>query len=207
MRNYEYFDEYLNELDEDVYPQPEDIGHTDLADEVIDLWRVDFVDASSVLDVGCGTGFCSKFFEDLGMRYVGISLGESNYEPLTLTMDFTFTKFRDEQFDMIFARHALEHSPFPLLTLMEWHRVAKKYLILVLPNPDYYTYMGRNHYSVMNRQQSRWILRRAGWEILETYYDEESELRFLCKKRERKGFEGYLDKLNAKIYERDRDGE
>ena len=107
---------------------------------------------------------------------------------------------------IIFSRHYLEHSPFPLLTLMEWHRVSKKYLCLVLPNPEYFTYVGRNHYAVMgDKTQIRWLLRRAGWKIIKRKYTE-FEYRYLCEKKERIGYEGWAEiPLPTYIYENDRD--
>ena len=81
-----------------------------------------------------------------------------------------------------FPRHSLEHSPMPLLTLMEWHRVARQYLMLIVPNPDYYTYIGKNHYAVMDKQQLSWLLRRAGWRVVAKDFSEFTELRFLCNK-------------------------
>ena len=91
----------------------------------------------------------------------------------------------------------------PLLTLMEWHRVAKKYLMLILPNPDYYTYLGRNHYSVMDKQQAKWLLRRSGSKWFKKF-SEYTELRFLCK-MPRISSEGYVDKLSYEVYKGDRD--
>lgn len=54
----------------------------------------------------------------------------------------------------------------PLLTLMEWHRVAKNWLGLVLPVPEWYTYKGLNHYAVMNIEQIQTLVDVADWNIL-----------------------------------------
>ena len=205
MRDWLFIDKYYQELLQDIYEQPEDVGHTMMAKEIIEKWFPK-MDGRTVVDMGCGTGFCSDFVEEQGKEYIGIEEGTVSKSPIILNKDFSFTGFKDNTFDIVLSRHSLEHSPFPLLTLMDWHRISKKYLLLVLPNPDYYTYMGRNHYSVMNKQQTRWILRRAGWEVMETDYSEHTELRFLCEKRDRKSFEGYLEKLTNKVYEADRDG-
>lgn len=78
----------------------------------------------------------------------------------------TFLPFDDNEFDLIFARHVLEHSPFPIITLMEWHRVAKKkgWMCLVAPAPHYWLSGGRNHYSIVPLKNLEWWLRRSGWE-------------------------------------------
>jgi len=206
MRDWLFIDRYYQELTQDIYDQPNDSGHSLMAKEIINKWFPD-LDGNSVLDVGCGTGFCSEFVENNKKDYLGIEKGISSKTPFIIDMDFNFlSKFKADTFDIVLSRHTLEHSPFPLLTLMEWHRVAKMYLLLVLPNPEYYTFIGKNHYSVMDKQQSRWLLRRAGWEVLKTDYSEPTELRFLCRKRERIGAEGYISKLTNNIYEADRDG-
>ena len=197
-RNYKYIDNYLTELEEDIYPQPPDVEHTKLAKYVIDSW-VDGLDADDVLDVGCGEAFCQPLFEKYGLIYRGVCLGD-DFEKAkklgrnVLEEDFHFLPDGDEVFDLIFARHALEHSPMPILALMEWHRVARKYLILVLPKPKFWLFLGRNHYSVVTGSQARFLLDRSGWKILDEDNDHKWEYRFLCRKKERKfdPDEGYL---------------
>jgi ubiquinone/menaquinone biosynthesis C-methylase UbiE len=77
--------------------------------------------------------------------------------------DMSFLPFEDNSFDLVFARHVLEHSPFPVITLMEWKRVCKGYLCIVAPAPEYWTYRGANHYAIMEFEQLEWLLERAGW--------------------------------------------
>jgi hypothetical protein len=197
-RNYEHIDKYLTELEEDIYPQPPDAEHTAQAKYVIDNW-VEDLDILDVLDVGCGEAFCQPFFEEHGLLYRGVCLGE-DYEKAKelrrtiLEEDFHFLPDGDDTWDLIFARHALEHSPMPLIALMEWHRVARKYLIVILPKPRFWLFLGRNHYSVVTASQARFLLDRAGWKILEEDHEHEWEYRFLCEKgkREFKPNEGYL---------------
>lgn len=206
MRNYLFFDRYLDELQQDIYEQAEDVGHTEMAKDIINKWMPLLPDVKTVVDMGCGTAFCSKFFFEYNVGYSGID--KLDYPTLYVTTgDFTFSNIHDEVFDLVFSRHSLEHSPFPLITLMEWHRIAKKYLMLVVPNPSYYTYVGRNHYSVLNIRQCRWLLRRAGWQIIERDYSEHTELRFLCKKLPRLGYEGYVDILTNDVLEADQRGD
>lgn len=163
---------YLDKLEEDIYPQPQDKGHTSLAVEAIRYFMVNTGGAKSVLDVGCGEGFCENQFLRFGSYYTGIAKSEDvinarRFGHNVFDEDFSFLPYRDGQFDLVFSRHSLEHSPFPLLTLMEWHRVSSKFLALVLPDPSYWTYSGKNHYFVLNEEQWENLFDVSGWKILE----------------------------------------
>lgn len=171
MRDYSHIDQYITKLHGDIYNQPEDSGHTQLAKKVIDYWMSRMNTCHSVLDVGCGEGFCQPLFEKWDISYEGIAMGEDVMQAQEQNrnvkkMDFNFLEYPDDSFDLIFSRHSLEHSPMPLLTLMEWHRVSKSWLGLVLPAPEWYTFKGQNHYSVMNLPQIEQLLDVADWNIL-----------------------------------------
>ncbi len=105
------------------------------------------------------------------MKYEGVALGEDVIVAQAKgrnvkRMDFSFLEYPDNHVDMIFARHALEHSPMPLITLMEWARVAKNWLGIVLPAPEHYGVVGRNHYHVLYQEQWCNLLNVAGWNVL-----------------------------------------
>lgn len=171
MRDFTRINSYIDRLYADIYEQPEDVGHTRLAQKVIDHWMSRMTTCHSVLDVGCGQGMCQSMFERWGMKYTGIAIGEDVIKAQELkrnvqVMDFSFLDFPDNSFDLIFARHSLEHSPMPLLTLMEWARVSTNWLGIVLPAPEWYTYTGLNHYAVMNIEQVKNLLNVAGWKAM-----------------------------------------
>jgi len=44
--------------------------------------------------------------------------------------------FADDAFDFVFASHVIEHFPDPVRALQEWIRVARKYVVLVIPHRD-----------------------------------------------------------------------
>jgi SAM-dependent methyltransferase len=185
-RNWANIDAYYQKVMQDIYPQPPDEKHTQYAKEAIYDWFSRY-NACNVLDVGCGEGFCEPFFSDLGAYYVGVSVGDDyvngvNTGKNIYPFDFNFLPFKDNSFELVFSRHSLEHSPFPILTLMEWHRVSSKYLFLIIPKPKFWGWAGRNHYSVMSLLQARFILARSGWSILEENNDNEWEYRFFCIK-------------------------
>lgn len=171
MRNYQHIDRYITQLYSDIYEQPEDTGHTNLAQRVIDKWMSGMTSCNTVLDVGCGQGFCQAFFERWKVAYEGVAIGNDVVVAQELgrnvkRMDFNFLEYEDNSFDLIFSRHSLEHSPMPLLTLMEWARVSKNWLGIVLPAPEWYGFKGKNHYSVMTMEQIKLLLDRAGWYVI-----------------------------------------
>lgn len=199
MRDYKHIDQYITKLYADIYPQPEDDGHTRIAAEAIDNWMSKMTTCHSVLDVGCGTGFCQDFFQKWNVQYEGVCLGKDFLEAQKLgrsvrQMDFNFLEYPDNSFDLVFARHSLEHSPMPLLTMMEWHRVSKNWLGVIVPTPEWFTFKGKNHYSIMNIEQIKNLLDVSGWNILwedihDETWDTEShqtkpfEYRFMCEKK------------------------
>ncbi|MBN1530593.1 MAG: class I SAM-dependent methyltransferase [Thermoleophilaceae bacterium] len=42
----------------------------------------------------------------------------------------------DKSYDFVFASHSLEHIPDPVAALREWQRVAREYVVLILPHRD-----------------------------------------------------------------------
>jgi SAM-dependent methyltransferase len=177
MRNYFHIDKYLNELEKDVYYQPQHgDDHLTWAKNIIDQW-VSQLTIEDVLDVGCGVGFCQPMFEQYGIKYKGITLDSEDWvdaksEGRNVSMqDYNFIECNANTYDLVFARHALEHSPFPVLSLMEWHRVSKQHLIVVNPNPEYWGWAGRNHYAVSNLTQLKFYFERAGWLIVQDQID------------------------------------
>lgn len=160
---------YLDKLYRDIYPQPDDPGHTDWAQHAVDVLCPEI---STVLDVGCGVGFCAPLFLDRGISYIGCTLGEEDYRDAVkarynvFLSDMSDIKMDDNSVDMVFARHVLEHSPMPIISLMEWHRVSRKYLFLIMPAPEFWTYRGKNHYYVMNKDQLWNLFEIVGWSVV-----------------------------------------
>jgi hypothetical protein len=190
-RNYEYFDAYLNSLFGDIYDQPTDPGHTKMSLEVIDNWIPKLVGCGSVVDMGCGQVAPQGAFEKYGVTYLGVAIGRDvvvarEEGKNVINADMSFTDLETNSFDLVYSRHSLEHSPFPLLTLMEWRRVAKTWLLIVVPRPDFFGRVGKNHYSVFYHDQWVSMLERAGWQPIWTDGTEPQEYRFMCQKVQEK---------------------
>lgn len=166
---------FVDSLRGDIYEQPEDEGHTDWSLHALNsLWEIvqNVGHPANVLDIGAGTCFMQPHFESLGLAYTGLTLGADAVTAKTLgrnvkELDMTFLNdYEVGSVDLIWARHVLEHSPFPLITLMEWRRVVAQSLVLIAPTPNYWGYKGKNHYSVLPIEALYWLLNRAGWEVV-----------------------------------------
>jgi SAM-dependent methyltransferase len=133
-----------------------------------------------ILDMGCGPGY---FLDELKKRgytnYLGITLSEgdinicaNNGHPIE-SYDLSFLPqvkgFYDESVDFIFCRHALEHSPYPLFTLIEYNRVLghNKPIYIELPAPDCERLheFNLNHYSILGERMWAALLQRTGFSI------------------------------------------
>jgi ubiquinone/menaquinone biosynthesis C-methylase UbiE len=178
----------MKDLYADVYPQPPDFVHMRWTRQIIDEWIPKMEQPiNTVVDMGCGEAYAQCFFEKHGIKYTGVCL-ETDYLVAkkkgrnVYNMDFSGTEFPDDYCDMVFARHSLEHSPMPIISLMEWYRVSKRYLGLVMPRPEHWGWGGQNHYSIMTDSQIRFLLDRAGWNIVD-YSETEEEYRYLCEKK------------------------
>jgi SAM-dependent methyltransferase len=44
--------------------------------------------------------------------------------------------FEEDSVDFVFASHVIEHFPDPIRALYEWNRVARRYVVLVVPHRD-----------------------------------------------------------------------
>lgn len=189
-RDYTHFNTYLNELIGDIYEQPIDKGHSQATHEVLDNWLPKLVGCRSVVDMGCGQIAPQSIFESYGIDYTGVAIGKDytvarDSGKNVRMMDMTFTDFPHNSFDMVYSRHSLEHSPFPLLTMMEWHRIAKSWMLVVLPSPQHHKWTGINHYGVMNDEQFRFFLDRSGWKLIWDDFSHPEEYRYLCEKVKR----------------------
>ncbi len=44
--------------------------------------------------------------------------------------------FADDAYDFVFSSHVIEHFPDPIRALREWQRVARRYVVAVVPHRD-----------------------------------------------------------------------
>ncbi len=173
MRDYTRIDKYIDELQDDVYEQPTSDGHLESIHTTLNDWVISKNDVLDVVDFGCGRGESIEFLRAHGRYAAGVTIGPdygwlvANRPHLQIVNeDMHFTSFADEATDLIFCRHALEHSYMPLILLKEFHRITKKYLIIVVP-PHTVGVVGDNHYSILNQAMWERLFDLAGFSITE----------------------------------------
>lgn len=187
MRDYKRIELYLNSLLEDIYAQPPDEGHQWAIVDCAARWLSLLTGVNSILDVGCGQGQAIPVLKKYAGKVTGVTLGEDcgicQAKGFDVRQeDMSFLSFPDNSFDLVWARHTLEHSPMPLLTLMEWHRVSKQWLCLIVPDLEHFGPTGQNHYYVLRSDQWANLLERAGWHPIWEDNSNQMEYRFMCEK-------------------------
>jgi len=135
---------------------------------------------SAILDLGCGPGYFLDEMKSRGFtRTMGVTLSDEDVKYClskghnAKKYDLSFLPqsdgFDDDSVDFIFLRHALEHSPYPIISLLEYNRLLKQnsYMYIEMPAPDcerLHEY-NPNHYSILGKTQIAALLLRTGFEI------------------------------------------
>jgi len=96
-----------------------------------------FPAAETILEVGCGTGHFTRWFETQGLRAVGLDLSiamlseaRRHERQMYVEGDAYRLPFPDRSFDTVALITTLEFLPDPVLALREAQRVAQRGLIL-----------------------------------------------------------------------------
>jgi SAM-dependent methyltransferase len=152
-------------LREDIYPEIPMDAHILITRLMIErLNRFIPVEGKKILDCGCGQGLALEEFSKLGAYPTGTTFGEDyrickSKGYVVYEMDQSFLDFAPSTFDIIWCRHALEHSLFPMFTLRGFHEVLKPegllYVEVPAPNTDAKHEMNLNHYSCFTK--NAWI--------------------------------------------------
>jgi SAM-dependent methyltransferase len=171
---YRRLDGFLQKLRADIYPEPPNAVHSSITQQMFAELSKQFplAPGAKVLDVGCGQGVALEVFREAGLDPLGITLGpdaqvcrEKGFA--VRETDFAFLDFPDDGFDLVWCRHAIEHSVFPYFTLAELHRVLRPggVLYLEVPAPDTACrhQTNPNHYSVLGKSMWIELIRRVGF--------------------------------------------
>jgi len=110
--------------------------------------------ATTVLDIGCGTGSLSMILAGLGHSVTGVDLSPSmiahaqakaeaqEYQINFQVMDAVFPQFSPQQFDVILCRHLLWALPEPKQVLQRWVEFLKTQGRLILIEGYWWTEAG-----------------------------------------------------------------
>jgi SAM-dependent methyltransferase len=165
----------LRRIENEAYSEPDSHMHMTLIDKMLpEFARFIPERKTRLLDVGCGQGYASLKFRELGYQQLtAITLNDEDVEAtrkrgiVCYKMDMTFLGFEDKTFDALWVRHALEHSPFPYLTLLEFNRVLTPggFIYVEMPMPDTPRVLENwpNHYSIFGEQMWTSLFNRSGF--------------------------------------------
>jgi SAM-dependent methyltransferase len=165
-----------------VYAEGNSEFHKQLTTQVVETYvdPLELLKDANILDLGCGPGY---FLDEMKSRdytnLTGVTLSSEDVEICnskghnTKRYDLSFLPqkdgYYDESVDFIFLRHALEHSPYPIFSLMEYNRVLKQgskiYIEVPAPDCDRRHEMNLNHYSILGHNQLAALLIRTGFTI------------------------------------------
>jgi len=121
--------------------------HADRLEKVLLEWLIDhFQEPRSILDVGCGTGHFTRWFELLGLWAVGLDISPVMLREArrfgmrpAVRADASHLPFEDGALDLVAMITTVEFLRDPVQALQEAMRVAQKGLILGVINRKSYT--------------------------------------------------------------------
>lgn len=165
-----------------IYDEGDSQFHKELTTQVVKTYidPLNLAKDAKIIDLGCGPGyFLDEMKERAYTNVTGvtlspgdISLCESKGHKIA-KYDLSFLPqkdgYHDESVDFIFLRHALEHSPYPIFSLMEYNRVLKQgskiYIEVPAPDCERKHEWNLNHYSILGEQQLLALLNRTGFDV------------------------------------------
>jgi len=175
-----FYNDYLYQCH--IYDEGESGYHKQLTGEMVKNYvdPLNLPKDALILDLGCGPGY---FLDEMKAReytnLVGVTLSPNDVS-LCESKGHTIKKYDlsflpqeqgyyDESVDFIFLRHALEHSPYPIFSLMEYNRVLKQnskiYIEVPAPDCDRKHEFNLNHYSIFGAAQLSALLDRTGFNV------------------------------------------
>ncbi len=91
----------------------------------------------SLLDVGCGNGFFTHYFEGFYTTYAldfSKVMLKNNSSKKKICGSATQLPFGDDSFDIVFCSNLLHHLEEPEAAILEMKRVSREYVVLSEPN-------------------------------------------------------------------------
>lgn len=175
-----------------IYDEGDSQFHRQLTKQVVETYvdPLNLPKDAHILDLGSGPGYFLDEMKERGYTNTfGVTLSPGDIKTcedkghIIKKYDLSFLPqkdgYYDESVDFIFLRHALEHSPYPIFSLMEYNRVLKQgskiYIEVPAPDCDRKHEFNLNHYSILGASQLAALLQRTGFNI-DTFNNLEFEL-------------------------------
>lgn len=165
-----------------IYDEGDSQFHKELTTQVAKTYidPLNLAKDAKIIDLGCGPGyFLDEMKEREYTNVTGVTLSPGDislcegkgHRIAKYDLSFLPQKdgYHDESVDFIFLRHALEHSPYPIFSLMEYNRVLKQgskiYIEVPAPDCERKHEWNLNHYSILGEQQLLALLNRTGFDV------------------------------------------
>lgn len=175
-----FYNDYLYQCH--IYDEGDSDMHKTLTTQVVEKYidPLNLPKDSKILDLGCGPGY---FLDEMKSRgytdLTGVTLSPGDVENCEKKghtikkYDLSFIPqkdgYYDESVDFIFLRQALEHSPYPIFSLMEYNRLLKQgskiYIEVPAPDCDRMHETNLNHYSILGSNMLAALLTRTGFNV------------------------------------------
>ena len=182
--NYEKFLAYQKRAHTTVYDEHPGGFHDSIIAELAQqfLPRLTQNTKDLIIDIGCGPGIFLAAAHELGYEnLLGITLSTVDSNQCqqkgfrTMNSNMSDLDLADHSVDVIWCRHALEHSAYPLFTLYEFHRVlnANGRVFIEVPAPDnqrsFMHEYNPNHYSILGERMWAGLFEKAEFDVVEDY--------------------------------------
>ena len=165
-----------------IYDEGDSKFHQTLTKQVVETYvdPLNLPKDAHILDLGCGPGYFLDEMKDreyTNTHGVTLSPGDiaicegKGHDIKKYDLSFLPQKdgYYDESVDFIFLRHALENSPYPIFSLMEYNRILKQgskiYIEVPAPDGDRKHEYNLNHYSILGQNQLAALITRCGFDI------------------------------------------